>query len=66
VVRSVRTSGLEIYGVAEGLDGQNVVDSYGQIVHLVEGVGLNGTQFVRLEDNFSSSSKRLANPSFCG
>lgn len=31
-VRSGRTSGLEIYGVAKGLDGQNVADSYGQIV----------------------------------
>jgi hypothetical protein len=31
-VRSVRTSDLEIYGVAKGLDGQNVADSYGQIV----------------------------------
>lgn len=30
--RSVRTFGLEIYGVAKGLDGQNVPDSYGQIV----------------------------------
>ncbi|MBP2328325.1 NADPH2:quinone reductase [Kibdelosporangium banguiense] len=29
---SVRTSGLEVYGVGKGLDGQAVADAYGQIV----------------------------------
>ncbi len=31
-VRSVHTSDPKIHGVAKGLDGQNVADSYGPIV----------------------------------